>query len=275
VICDQEKDTVWLSERLQTYQNFFKDISAGLDKHSVAWKLLASTNDIWARDYMPVQVRKDKFVMFRYDPDYLQPKKYRHLRTDQEEVCKHLGLTLVRSSLVVDGGNVVNSKNKVIMCEKVFEENKQLPKEIVIKQLRDLFELENIVFLPWDKRDYTGHADGMVKFIDEDTVFVNRYPKKETGFGNAIRQRLESAEIRCNELPYNLDSNPKNDGAVGIYINYLQMKDIVFMPVFGLPEDEEAYAILSRHFPKVVPVASNDIAKEGGVLNCIAWNVKC
>ena len=65
MICDQEKDTVWFSEKLKTYQNFFKDFSAGLDQRAVAWKLLGSTNDIWARDYLSVVARNRlNFISF-------------------------------------------------------------------------------------------------------------------------------------------------------------------------------------------------------------------
>jgi agmatine deiminase len=117
-------------------------------------------------------------------------------------------------------------------------------------------------------------ADGMVKFIDDKTVFINRYPKREASFGNAIKKIISSEGFDFVELPYNLDSNTNPDGAIGIYINYLQMKDVVFMPVFGLQEDDEAYNILSRYFPKVITVPSNEIAAEGGVLNCVGWNVK-
>jgi len=52
------------------------------------------------------------------------------------------------------------------------------------------------------------------------------------------------------------------------------MKGIIFLPVFGLLEDEPALEKLSSIFKeKILPVPSNEIAKEGGVLNCISWNI--
>jgi agmatine deiminase len=53
------------------------------------------------------------------------------------------------------------------------------------------------------------------------------------------------------------------------------MKDIIFVPQFGFKEDESVIKILSSKFQKskIVPVLCNEIAKEGGILNCISWNI--
>ena len=40
--------------------------------------MLQGTKDIWAVDYMPVQIQDDEFVQFVYNPDYLQSKKWRN-----------------------------------------------------------------------------------------------------------------------------------------------------------------------------------------------------
>lgn len=62
--------------------------------------------------------------------------------------------------------------------------------------------------------------------------------------------------------------------ATGVYINFLHMKGIIFLPVFGFPEDELAMVKLKSIFKeKIVPVPSTEIAKQGGVLNCISWNI--
>ncbi len=82
-------------------------------------------------------------------------------------------------------------------------------------------------------------------------------------------------------MPYNPYLNNKGLDATGIYLNYLQMKGIIFVPVFGLKEDKKALAIIKSVFPKenIVPVRSNEIARQGGVggggiLNCISWNIE-
>ena len=46
-----------------------------IHRHEIDWGILPGSSSplhIWARDYMPVQVSKDKYVRFCYTPDYLQ-----------------------------------------------------------------------------------------------------------------------------------------------------------------------------------------------------------
>jgi agmatine deiminase len=53
------------------------------------------------------------------------------------------------------------------------------------------------------------------------------------------------------------------------------MKDVIIMPVFGLPDDDSAHRILENVFPakSVKTIDSSELAKKGGVLNCISWNI--
>lgn len=73
--------------------------------------------------------------------------------------------------------------------------------------------------------------------------------------------------------PYN---NLSNDDACGIYINYLGMAGLIIVPTFGMKEDEEAVQIIRQLFPnyKILTLNSSEIAKKGGILNCISWNIK-
>ena len=81
-------------------------------------RTIQGTLDVWCRDYMPIQVSVDRFVQFRYAPDYLTGK-FRHLRADGE-----IGPTLpwvqncVRSEIVLDGGNVVAWEDRAIVTDK-------------------------------------------------------------------------------------------------------------------------------------------------------------
>lgn len=71
--------------------------------------------------------------------------------------------------------------------------------------------------------------------------------------------------------------------AIGVYVNYLEVNDLLIVPVFGkevVPimgtvEDDQVLDILHRTFPdKVIETINyNDIAKEGGLLNCTTWVV--
>jgi len=50
----------------------------------------------------------------------------------------------------------------------------------------------------------------------------------------------------------------------------------LIVPVYGLPEDEQVVYVFEQLFKgqKIEILDCNEIAKEGGVLNCISWTVR-
>jgi agmatine deiminase len=54
------------------------------------------------------------------------------------------------------------------------------------------------------------------------------------------------------------------------------MENMVIVPTFGIKEDDEAVKQLETIFAgqTVKTIDSNEIADNGGVLNCITWNIK-
>ena len=54
----------------------------------------------------------------------------------------------------------------------------------------------------------------------------------------------------------------------------MQIGKVVIYPSFGTKEDGLAKQKFFNCFGScAIPIQSNEIAKEGGVLNCISWNV--
>ena len=79
------------------------------------------------------------------------------------------------------------------------------------------------------------------------------------------------------KLPYAPTDEIETDGmpsAVGCYVNFLRIGDLVILPQFGLEQDAEALAACRRIFGgniKVETVDCSTLALEGGVLNCVSW----
>ena len=136
---------------------------AAFQMHRVEWKQLPCTGNpfhIWARDYMPVQVSEKKFVKFNYSPDYL--RDYPDYKPDTSAILSELGLTVIDTDWVVDGGNVVSCGDKVIMTNKIFRENPNVERAKLVDTLSQLLEAE-VVLIPEDVYEEYGHADGMVR----------------------------------------------------------------------------------------------------------------
>lgn len=277
MITDAETNLLYLADCLPVKQpSFFRRFEKLLSDCSIAYKFLPNTKDIWAVDYMPVQVEENQFVQFVYNPDYLQSKRGHKTISDVDSICESIGVTVQKTNIVMDGGNVTPCTDKVIMCDKVFRENANVTEKRLIKKLEELFQVDKLYFVPQDRYDCTGHADGMVRFVDDNTVLINDYSKESSSFQMSFRMSLHNAGLDWIEVPYNPYNNKTNMQANGGYINFLQMKDVVIMPVFGMKEDEEAEKLFQRLFKgqTVTTINCNEIANEGGVLNCIRWNIK-
>lgn len=283
MISDFQTNTIYFSELLAKDKRFTEtsnEISAILDSFKINHNLLPPfTNDIWARDYMPIQISKDKFVEFRYDPDYLQDigKYGRDIKTYPDLVCDALSLKTVKSDIIIDGGNVVKSENNVILTDKIIQENKNLyNRKSLVKKLIELFETERIVLIPWDKKEKFGHSDGMLRFISEDMVLINGIYKKENAFNKELLKTLEANKINWEWFCFDVE---KEDSRNWAYINFLQTKDIILVPKFEIEEDDQALGILNRHFPvyaekdRIKKVNMTSIVKFGGALNCISWTI--
>lgn len=114
-------------------------------------------------------------------------------------------------------------------------------------------------------------VDGMVRFVDENTVIGNCVPSKN-GLEQRIKSALQKYGIGVIDFPYFSSSN---DSAVGCYLNFLETERYIFLPVFENAMDDKAIAAAEEIFSKkIVPININEIAKEGGVLNCISWETK-
>lgn len=124
MIKDTDTNLVYISDKLRTKKrDFYNRFTCLLDEMGILWKELEGTNDIWARDYMPIQLDTNEFLMYQYNPDYLQEKKYNGTITDARPICKELGINYKETKLKLDGGNITMCGEYIVLTVKVFKEN--------------------------------------------------------------------------------------------------------------------------------------------------------
>ena len=100
--------------------------------------------------------------------------------------------------------------------------------------------MKKFTLIPWDKEDeneYFGHADGMVRFIDKNKVLINGYFKEYSEkFQNHFFGELQKIGLEFIELKF--DVKIPNEKLNWGYINFLQTKNVIIIPQFGIDEDE-------------------------------------
>ena len=279
MITEPETNTVFLSAILRRDKRF-KDCAARLTdvlkKHDIPFYFLDYTKDIWCRDYMPIQVSEDEFVQFWYEPCYL--KGFDELRTRPEKICRHLALPFIRSSIKLEGGNLVNWKEKAMVSDRVFDENPCYSKTDIINVIKALFRLKELIIIPQIPSDLTGHIDGMIRFKNADTIVGNDRNSMPREWVEKVEKICAQYHLNYMDMPYYEYINKLHpDNAIGTYINYLEVGKLIVAPGFGNKEmDQAARESLNSIFPdrNIEMINFKNVALEGGVVNCLSWCTK-
>ena len=271
-ITDDKTDKVYISSLIDK-----KD--GGLDKETCSklksciqdfcpdCELLYNTRDVWARDYMPIQLTQGVYLSFIYRPDYLvdytkcttdwQLDKVHPQKQSQKEFLYSDFVQMI--PIILDGGNVikaiVNDKPCIIMCDKVLREN-----NVNEKEFRDWWERwwkdnfdgteMQLVLLPWEgvKYDQIGHADGMLRYIGNGKVLMTNYDDFNKKHSKLLEETLRKADFKVEKLVFGTLGKFKKDKMFRLlrkyswcYINYLQVGKRILLPSLGYDDlDNEA-----------------------------------
>ena len=274
MITDAQTNKVYFSSWLpQTCPKLWIELQKVLRDNKVDTDLLNCTNDIWCRDFMPIQIAPDKMVFYDYNPDYLQRKKKYITNTKMlasmfVRVMPKVSIKYLK--LIVDGGNIVKCGDTIVMTEKVFYENKEYCREDIIDMLRSAFECD-IMFLPWDTSEPYGHSDGIIHYLGNNKVLLTNYDDFDSDYYQKFKIILEQ-KFEVIPLQYHLKEKHIDNWC---YVNYLHIGNLIIVPQLGIPEDKMAIEQIQKAQPdaKVVGVPAIEAVKDGGALNCLSWNI--
>jgi agmatine deiminase len=285
MITDSQTNIVFFSSLLKTrFPSLWDKIEPLIKDRNIDFHFIENTRNIWCRDYMPIQVGENQYVQFLYFPDYyLIPKQIKFL-TIQDDMQFDLDFKLKRVDLIVDGGNIVKSRTKAIMTKKVITDNiKNHSEKVTLEILRKELKVDEIYIIPRQPNDWSGHADGMVRFYDEDTLIVNDFSQETVSWKKRFEAAIKKTGLKIIEFPYFHSERKAEDGeytAHGCYINFAQIGATILFPQFGqefgnhdalaLNKAKELFKAPEYH---VEPINADAIAFEGGVLNCCTWNI--
>lgn len=277
----------WLKNKREGHPEFYHRLVELLHSLGIATKELSNTNDYWARDYMPIQLGKNDFLKYRYYPDYLVKSKISEdvkTITDCSKVLRGMGINCRETDLVIDGGNMVSCGPYIVMTDKVYTENgfDKGADEFKCKLESELGH--PVIIIPWtmhgdfddDSTDKYGHSDGFIKWCGGNRILMGNHGDEYPEEAKEIRKILEEYGFEVTEMRFKekvISPCPELNWA---YINFLQVGQHIIMPSFNIAEDEIAYKYVTEAFPDcdVHLLEMAEIAKEGGALHCISWNIQ-
>ena len=288
VFDDSKTDFVYISDKLKEYNpDVYTRLTKLFDDMNIAWGEVEGTNDIWIRDYMPIQLGYNDFLNYRYYPDYLVNSKNRkgvETITDATKVLDSIDISYRTTNIIIDGGNMVMCGPFIVMTDKVFTENGY---EKGDENFRALLESElrhPIIFIPWtmhgdfdaEETDKYGHSDGFIKWCGNSHILMGNHGDEYPEEAFAIRSKLENYGFKVTEMRFKDKVSCPDVDFNWAYINYLQVGNKIIVPVLGKPEDKLALDYIKDANPDcfISTFRMKDILNYGGALHCITWNIK-
>lgn len=300
-------------EIISVLKNQFSSISSRFSESKnvkVIYKTeLSKISDIWIRDFGPLFLNNENSILpvrFRYNPSYNKTKREKdwaelndsagYLLTSQVP----MNIELDGNDLILDGGNFIhNGLGTAIVTDRIISDNESLFESEIKEILEKKLGIRELIIVPAEPGDDTGHIDGLVRFLNENTLAVSEYPDeyfyKESYI--SVEEYSESKRVTENiarflmekgfkvlRIPNSIPLKGKYnfENATGNYLNFLSVGNKIFLPQYNdrisneravnaFKKGNEEY----RLEKKIIPVMADatPLAEYGGVINCITLQI--
>ena len=267
----------WLKDKIEGHSDFYRHLKDLLNEIGIESKELKSTNDYWARDYMPIQLGENDFLKYHYYPDYLINRDDIDSITDVSKVISGMGINCRSTNLIIDGGNMVPCGPYIVMTDKVYSENRKKKDDWEFKALLDSELGHPVIIIPWTSHedDVYGHSDGFIKWCGDNRILMGNHGDCYPDEAASIRRILESYGFEVTEMRFKDKVDTPCYEFNWAYINFLQVGKNIIMPKFDIDEDAIALQYIQTAFPNcnIRQIEMKEIAKKGGALHCLSWNI--
>jgi agmatine deiminase len=252
-----------------------------------------ASDDTWARDHGGITVETasgPQLLDFIFNG---WGNKFSASRDNQITSCLHqakvFGEAPIHSiPLVLEGGSIESDGKGTLLttsaCLLSPERNPHLSKDEIEKALTQFLGAQNILWLDHgalEGDDTDAHIDTLARFCQEDTIAYVACDDPTDPHYKELRamQRQLAGFRQKNGKPYRLIPLPwpaacyAADGhrLPATYANFLITNGALIVPIYGLPQDEEALKILEQTFPEreVVGVNCRPLIEQHGSLHCV------
>lgn len=251
------------------------------------------TNDAWCRDHGPIFVQRDGaagreelILDWGYNawgdkyPPYDLDDRIPRL------VAAEYGIEAVSPGMILEGGSIeVNGRGTLLTTEACLlnpNRNPGLSKAEIERRLVDFLGVRRVLWLGEGivGDDTDGHIDDITRFVDDRTI-VTVVEEDPTDDNYALLlQNLHRLETMTDEdgAPYRIVTLPMPKAIVydgqrlpASYANFYIGNEVVLLPAYDPPRDEEARATLQELFPtrRVVPIDCTELIWGLGAFHCL------
>ena len=235
--------------------------------------------DMWMRDFPPCMPNQQ--IKFKYRPQYISKAQAKFDEGNFNRFARMVGLPkLQQSHLVLEGGNIVeNGVDAAITTERAHEDNSYLTKKQFVEELENTIN-RTVAVLP-DPQDTTGHADGIVSFVEKGVLLISLFDDADgPGYYDEMKNAVLKVFPHLNvvPLPCYIKKSESHGFATaeGSYANSLVTNNAVYLPFFAnQTSNQRAFDVFQRSTKKdVVPVHNaGKVPVLGGSLRCMTWQI--
>lgn len=257
--------------------------TAGIPTDHVQW-VVEKTDSVWIRDYGPqflyaLEGEGWGVADFHYYPS--RPAD------DDTPLVVATGAGVPRVNrqtgrvVYTEGGNLMHDGlGTVIYSRRTYLGNPGVPEEVVDSRILSAFQAHQGLVPQDPSLDSTGHVDMFLKVTDPATVVVGQYGPDQTDYLVLEEAAaLFAGSVNGAGEPWRVVRIPQPDvyyiymtlPVVRTYTNAFVANDSVLLPVYGIPEDEQAAAIFQDLLPgrTVYPIDATGIIASGGAWHCV------
>lgn len=240
--------------------------------------LIADVYDIWMRDFTTVSPHTP--VQFTYTAASMSEAESRTTQKSFSDFADNYGIKRKKSSLFIDGGNIVdNYTGKAITTTRFLDDN-NLSYHEGKEVLKELLNLSEVAILEPDE-DTLAHADGMVMWVDDDTLLVNNYAMIDSELRSMVLEELHNSfpTTQIIEVPVSYRENAPGEwtgfeSACGANVNSVLTPNNLYVPVFGMTHERDMLGILEKNVSKkIITIDASEVCGMGGSVRCLTWQV--
>lgn len=239
--------------------------------------LVDNVRDIWMRDFTTVNPIKP--VQFIYTWASMSEKQSKAVQKSFSRFAVRYQIQRAKTDLMIDGGNLVDDYAGRVITTTRFMEDNELSYDEAKQELKMVLGAKEVAILEPDE-EVLAHSDGMVSWVDKNTLLVNDYSKTPS-FRTTVMDELKTSfpSAKIVEVPVEYKTNPKGqwdgfESACGVNLNATVTHNNIYVPTFNMPHDQKALSIIKQNTSKkVIPINAESVCPMGGSVRCLTWQV--
>ncbi|GGF68605.1 agmatine deiminase family protein [Wenyingzhuangia marina] len=251
------------------------------------------SNDTWARDHAAITILADEkpilldFTFNGWGQKFEATLDNQITQNLKTSVFKNLNIQV--EDFILEGGAIESDGEGTLLTtsECLLSEfrNPNMTKEQIDVYLKNTFGLEKILWLDHGYLagdDTDSHIDTLARLCDKNTIAYVKCEDKNDEHYEALQKmeaQLKTFTNSKNEpyklipLPWpNACFNEDGERIPATYANFLIVNNGVLVPIYNIPQDQEALDIIQSIFPerKVIGLDCLPLIDQHGSLHCIS-----